>query len=92
MGPGWIDVLVKDGLYVTQDDFRWAREKGRYHLVVKTTEETLTVIQDARELFFGNVREMQDSLERVSGVDLERGIEYEVIAAPRPMDCEIRRV
>jgi hypothetical protein len=73
--------MVADGLYITDMDFRWAVEKGRYHLVVKTTEETLTVIQDARQLFFGNPNEMKDALERARGVDVERGVEYEIVAA-----------
>jgi hypothetical protein len=75
LGRGFVDLTVVDGLYITKHDLRWAVENGGYHLVVKTSEETLTVIQDARELFFGNPKEMNDALERARGMDAERGIE-----------------
>lgn len=81
LGRGAVDLLAVDGLYVTHDDFRWGVESGGCHLVVKTSEETLTVVQDARELFFGNPAEMAGSLEHVRGMDAERGIEYEILAA-----------
>jgi hypothetical protein len=75
LGRGFVDLTVVDGLYITKHDLRWAVENGGYHLVVKTSEETLTVIQDVRELFFGNPKEMNDALERARGMDAERGIE-----------------
>lgn len=81
LGRGFVDLLVVDGLYVTERDFRWGVEEGGCALVVKTSEESLTVIADARELFFGNPAEMEGSLEHVRGTDAERGIEYEIIAA-----------
>lgn len=81
LGRGFVDLMVADGLYMTHEDFHWGVEEGGYHLVVKTSEETLTVLQDARELFFGNPKEMSGSLEQVRGIDAGRGVEYEIVAA-----------
>ena len=81
LGRGFVDLVVEDGLYLTAADFRWSVETGGFHMVVKTSEESLTVIQDARELFFGNPGEMNASLERAQGIDVVRGIEYEIISA-----------
>jgi len=77
-GPGWVDYVVADGLYMTKDDFGKSLEEWGHHLVVKTTEETLEVIQDARGLFFGPSGPAE-GVEVVRGFDEERGEEYEII-------------
>jgi len=77
-GPGWLDYLVADGLYMTQEDFKRSLEDWGHHLVVKTTEETLEVIQDARGLFCGPGGPAE-GVEVVRGLDAVRGEEYEII-------------
>jgi hypothetical protein len=81
LGRSFVDYVAVDGLYMTQDDFRWCVEEVGSHLVVKTDEETLTVVEDARGLFFGNNEEVVDGLETAEGFDAERMAEYRVTAA-----------
>lgn len=81
LGRGFVDLVVADGLYVTKHDFQAARDE-RYHLVVKTSEETLSVVKDARGLFFGEGQEHADGVERVCALDRKRMMCYEITAAP----------
>lgn len=77
-GPGWADYVVADGLYMVKDDLRRGLKEWGHHLVIKTTEETLEVIQDARGLFFGPLGPVE-GVEVVRGFDEVRGEEYEII-------------
>lgn len=77
-GRGWLDYVVADGLYMTQQDFQRGLEQWGHHLVVKTTEETLEVIEDARGLFFGSAT-LPEGVEAARGLDPVRGQEYEII-------------
>ena len=81
LGKGFVDLLAVDALYMTERDFKWALEQGGYHLVVKTTDERLSVIQDARGLFFGAAAGCTEGVERVEGLDTERMARYSVTAA-----------
>ena len=81
LGRGFVDLLVVDALYMTEQDMRWALEEGGCHLVVKSTEENLSVIQDARGLFFGGAHKCTEGIERVEGLDTERGVHYRITAA-----------
>ena len=77
-GRGWLNYVVADGLYMTEEDFRTSFNEWGHHLVVKTTEETLEVIQDARGLFFGPGGPVE-GVDVVRGFDEARGEEYEII-------------
>lgn len=81
LGPGFVDLMVTDGEYMTKEDLEWCRGVGGFHLLVKTSEETLTVVQDARGLFFGNPSEFRRGLESAQGFDEQRGCGYKVTAA-----------
>ena len=50
-------------------------------LLVKTQEETLSVIQDARSLFFTRKGTVRQSMKRTEGFDSDRKMEYEVVWA-----------
>lgn len=80
-GRNFFDVLATDGLYMVKEDFRTAVEEYGCHLVVKTEEETLEIIQDARELFFATDPDIRGEIERVCGTDVERGCTYEILCA-----------
>lgn len=81
LGKGFVDLVAVDALYMTEREFRWALEQGGYHLAVKTSEEDLTVIQDARGLFFGVGSGSGEGVERVEGLDTERMVHYAVTAS-----------
>lgn len=81
LGSGFVDLLVVDALYMTEQDILWAYEAGGCHLVIKSAKEELTVIQDARGLFFGGPEQGSDGIERVEGLDRERGVRYRITAA-----------
>ena len=76
LGKGFVDVVAVDGLYMTEKDFRWCLNKAGCHLLVKTDEETLSVVEDARGLFFGSNEEIAEGLEKTEGFDEERMCEY----------------
>ena len=61
-------------------DFQWCREEIGSHLLVKTDEKTLSVVEDAR-LFFGKNEAVVDGLETAEGFDAERMAEYRITAA-----------
>lgn len=81
LGKGFVDIMAADGLYMTKKDFNWCLNEIGCHLLVKTDEETLSVVEDARGLFFGNNEVVNESLERAKGFDNERMCEYEITAA-----------
>ena len=81
LDKGFVDLLAVDALYMTERDFKWALEQGGYHLVVKTTDERLSVIQDARGLFFSTAAGSTEGVERIEGLDTQRMVQYGVTAA-----------
>ena len=45
-----VDILIVDGLYYVKKRINWIRSQGK-HILIKTEEKNLTLIQDAEELF-----------------------------------------
>jgi predicted RNA binding protein YcfA (HicA-like mRNA interferase family) len=80
LGKGFLGVVAGDGLYATKEDFQLARNHGS-HLLVKTDEETLTVVQDAKHLFHAQDVEMLQGVTKQRGHDPKRFCDYEVILA-----------
>lgn len=81
LGKGFFDIVTGDGLYPTQKDFRLHRRELGCDLLVKTQEETLSVIQDARGLFFPRNGKPPEGVRKQEGLDQERQICYQVIWA-----------
>lgn len=79
LGDGFVDYLGKDALYVTEDDFQRARQGG-YHLVAKTEDETLNLINEARPRFYWRYACPPQDLMTVEGTDPERGCTYTITA------------
>lgn len=77
----FFDLILADGLYPTREDFRLYREELGSDLLVKTQEEGLGVIQDARSLFFTRQGKVRQGMKWVEGLDSARQIEYEVVWA-----------
>jgi hypothetical protein len=63
-------------------DFARARRHWGLHLVVKTTEETLSLVADSRALWSGRTRQQlrQAGVEVVAGTDAQRAVTYTVCA------------
>lgn len=81
LGRGFFDLILADGLYPTREDFRLCREELGSDLLVKTQEETLSVLQEARSLFFPRQGNSCQGIHRCEGLDAERGMRYEVLWA-----------
>jgi len=81
LGKGFFDLILADGLYPTEKDFRLSRRELGSDLLVKTEEETLSVVQDARGLFFTRQGTVRQGRSLIEGVDRERQIHYEVVWA-----------
>ena len=81
LGREFFDLILADGLYPTEKDFRLCRRELGSDLLVKTEEETLTVIKDARSLFFTRRGGIRKGLNRFDGLDPERRIRYDVVSA-----------
>lgn len=81
LGKEFFDLILADGLYPTEEDFRLCRDELGSDLLVKTQEETLSVIQDARSLFFTRKGTVRQGMNRVEGFDSEREIDYEIVWA-----------
>lgn len=79
-GRGFVDVVVGDGLYMSRHHIRECKEELRCDALIKTTEESLSVVEDAKGLF-AEPAEPHDGIERVAGLDLERKVEYRITAA-----------
>ena len=77
LGRGFFNVIAADGLYKDREDFELCLAHGS-HLLVKTEEERLTVIQDARCLFSCPKIKDFPGVSYVQGLDSTRAIEYEV--------------
>ena len=78
---GLADIVLGDGLYITQKMLKFCRYELGTHLLVKTTElDSLLILKDAEALF--NAKgEMARSVERHRGIDAQRGLSYEIWAA-----------
>lgn len=72
LGHSWCDILLADGLYPTEEDFKSAKELYGCDLLVKTSEETLTVIQDAKAIFASN----NPDVKIATGIDSKHNISY----------------
>jgi hypothetical protein len=81
LGKGFFDLIIADGLYPTKKDFRLCRRELGSDLLVKTREETLSVIQDARSLFFTRKGHVRQGMNRAGGFDSEREMDYEIVWA-----------
>lgn len=79
LGKEFFDLVLTDGLYPTQEDFRSCRQELGSDLLVKTQEETLSVIGDARSLFFTRKGTVRQGMKRVEGYDSQRDVDYEVV-------------
>ena len=78
-GQGWVQYLVVDGLYLTEEDLRRGLRHWGHQLVVKTTEEeTLAVLQDAGGLFFAEGGPLE-GVEVVEGFDEVRQESYRIL-------------
>lgn len=77
LGTGYIDYLVKDALYVTEDDIQRARQGG-YDLVTKTEDESIRLIQKARPQFYWRFAPTPEDKVTVEGTDPHRGCSYEI--------------
>lgn len=75
-GQGVVDVVLGDGLYITQGMIRLCREELGTHLLVKTSEEGLVIVRNAEELIESRSR----PIEETRGVDLLRGVAFEIQA------------
>jgi hypothetical protein len=78
LGKEFFDLILADGLYPTEKDFRLCRRELGSDLLVKTQEEGLNVIQDARGLFFACKAKRPEGVKQVEGTDPERQIRYKV--------------
>lgn len=80
-GKGFVDIVLYDGLGITVGLLTLCRRKLGAHLLVKTDEvSTLSILKDAEAIFQAGGEFARD-VEKASGVDLERGLAYEVWAA-----------
>jgi hypothetical protein len=76
-GEGFVDVVLGDGAYMTQGMLRLCRQDLGTHLLVKSKElESLNILQDAQALFQAG-EEFARDMERIEGVDEERGMSYQ---------------
>lgn len=79
-GPGFVDIVLGDGLHMTEGMLRLCRQDLQTHLLVKTQElDTLLILQDAEALF--RSAETASAVEHVRGTDSGRGMAYELWAA-----------
>lgn len=78
LGPGFATHLLHDGRMAVRQDFVRARSIWGLHLVVKTREETLDVVQSSRAAWQGLSAESLRAagVEVVRGVDVERNVQY----------------
>ena len=80
-GKGLADIVLGDGLYMTQNMMRLCRDELDTHLLVKVKEtDPLNLKDDAQAMFDGG-KEFAGDIEHVRGTDAERGMAYEVWAA-----------
>lgn len=80
LGKGFFGIIAGDGLYATKEDFQLCLDCGS-HLLVKTDEETLTVVQDAKHLFHVRDADKLSGVFKQRGHDRKRFLDYEVMWA-----------
>ncbi len=80
LGKGFFGIVGGDGLYATKEDFQLCLDQGS-HLLVKTDEETLTVVQDAKHLFHIQNANKLEGIFQQKGHDPKRDVDYEVMWA-----------
>jgi len=79
-GKGYVDVAIGDGLYMSKHHIIQCKQELGCDALVKTSEENLTIIEDAKGLF-AMPPESNDGLERLDGLDPNRGVKYRITAA-----------
>lgn len=79
LGNGFIDLMLLDGLYVSQHHINQHIRAG-IDVLIKTEETTLNIIEDA-EGIFNQWKEFKDSVTYEKMVDEERLVEYEIWSA-----------
>lgn len=76
-GPGFIDLLLLDGLYVAQDFINHCLD-AQIDVAIKTDEEGLLILEQANALF--DHRQSFTGVEYVHGFDPQRWCQYQVWA------------
>jgi hypothetical protein len=82
LGAGFATHLLYDGLMADRADFATARRQWGLHLVVKTSEQTLSLVADSRALWSAASPEQLRAagVEVVQSVDEARAVSYTVCA------------
>lgn len=82
LGPGFATHLLYDGLMAVREDFRRAIEEWGLHLVVKTREQSLEIVESSRAVWSVMSAEAlrRAGVEVVRGVDAGRAVEYVIYA------------
>jgi hypothetical protein len=82
LGYGFATHVLYDGLMADRNDFRFVRKALKSHLVVKTSEETLEIIQSSSQVWtqWSESQLKKCGVEIARGVDTKRGVKYEVYA------------
>ncbi len=80
LGRGFVNIVVGDGLYITKENIKQCKEELGCDVLIKTGEERLAIIGDARGLFFGRKAHRHDNIERMEGIDYERSVKYKITA------------
>jgi hypothetical protein len=63
-----VDIVLFDGLYYVKKRINWIRSQGK-HILIKTPEKDLTIIQDAEELF-QHYEDFKDEVEYYEGTQV----------------------
>lgn len=79
-GKSFVDMVIGDGLYISKDHIIQCKQELGCEALIKTTEKGLSLIQDAEGLF-GMAGDLTEGIERIEGLDSERGVRYKVMAA-----------
>ncbi len=74
LSKSWCDVLVYDGLDLVKKDFSLAKEKHGFDLVVKTSEVSSRLIQDASSFLFSNNPDVVSD----TGIDTYRKVKFDI--------------
>jgi hypothetical protein len=73
----FVDIVIVDGLYKSQHFIRNCLKNG-IHVLIKSGEERLSIIKDAKGMF--DTESIRKGLEQNNGFDEKRMVKYEVIA------------
>jgi len=79
-GKSFVEIIINDGLFVTKRYIFRCKEEVGCDVLIKTKDENLTIIQDAKGLFFGMETDVDDGIERIEGIDINRKVKYQVIS------------